>query len=353
MNDRPLVRDAAGNDGFDGVAEAIEIRIAHLPAGHVRGSDFQQVAARLADPGPTEVLVRNEWMSLDPYMRLGLTGQDGYVSPLQPGDILGGPAIGLIEASSDAGYPIGTRVLNQLGWRSRFVATPAEAGLVRIDDEDVPLEWHLGLLGLTGVTAWIGIERVVQPAAGETIFISGAAGAVGSLACQLAKLRGARVLGSAGTAEKMTWLLEEIGVDAAFNHREGGLETFLDEHAPAGVDCYFDNVGGPMLETFLGRTRRGGRIGLCGAMSQYEGSDYRVGPANFFAVIEKELKLEGFNAFLLTGEEWASAQASLKRLAQAGDIRPCHAVVGGIEKVPEAFAQLFESGHRGKLIVQI
>lgn len=335
------------------VIEATEIRIERLPVGHTRAQDFRSVKTVLKELEPAEVLVRNEWMSLDPYMRLGLSSQAGYVAPLKPGDMLGGPAVGIVEASADPEFPVGARVLSQMGWRSHFTTKPTDAGLVRVSDADVPPEWHLGLLGLTGVTAWIGIERVLRPGPGETIFISGAAGAVGSIACQLAKIRGARVLGSAGSQEKIDWLLNDIGVDAVFNHRTQDLSAFLSDEAPGGVDCYFDNVGGAMLEMFLERTRPGGRIGLCGAMSQYEQEDYRSGPANFFAAIESELRLEGFNAFRLSPDQWASAAAELKRLAREGRLKPCHSIVHGIENVPAAFAGMFGNGQCGKLIVQI
>ncbi len=335
------------------MAEATEIRIERLPVGHVAPTDFRLVVTPLPEPRPGEVRVRNEWMTLDPYMRLGLTSQEGYVAPLGPGDMLGGPAVGVVEYSTDPAFPVGARVHGQLGWRSHFVALPADAGLVLLGDQDVPPDWHLGLLGLTGVTAWIGIDRVLRPVADEVIFISGAAGAVGSIACQLARMRGARVLGSAGTVDKAAWLRDELGLDAVFLHREAGLGAFLDEYAPQGVDCYFDNVGGQMLETFLTRTRPGGRIGLCGAMSQYEQGDYRSGPANFFAVIENELRLEGFNAFRATPEHWGEAAARLKSLAQDGSLKPCHSVVQGIANVPQAFANLFDTGYHGKLVVRL
>lgn len=315
--------------------------------------DFKVVEAPLAELAGSEVQVRNEWMSLDPYMRLGLTQQSGYVSALGPGDILSGPAIGVIEHSRNSAFPEGSRVISQMGWRSRFVADPAHAGLSLLDDRGVAPEWHLGLLGLTGITAWLGIERVLRPLAGETLFVSGASGAVGSIACQLAKLRGARVIGSAGSEDKVQWLLNEIGVDAVVNYRTASLEDFLTHQAPEGVDCYFDNIGGTMLETFLTRTRAGGRIGLCGAMSQYEGGDYRSGPRNFFAAIENNLRLEGFNAFRLAPDEWTKIAGELAELAGAERIKPCHTVVEGIANVPAAFARMFDGGQNGKLIVRI
>ncbi|MAM11705.1 MAG: NADP-dependent oxidoreductase [Rhizobiaceae bacterium] len=335
------------------MADAVEIRIERLPVGHVRADDFKAVSAVLKSPEHGEVHVRNKWMSLDPYMRLGLSPQAGYVAALNPGDMLNGPAVGIIEASGHPDFPVGSHVLSQMGWRSQFVSQPEDCGAALLVDVDVPLEWHLGLLGLTGVTAWLGISKVLRPQKGETIFISGAAGAVGSIACQMAKLRGARVLGSAGSPDKVDWLVNELGVDVATNYREQDLGAFLDENAPEGVDCYFDNVGGGMLDTFLVRTKPGGRIGLCGAMSQYEESDYRAGPANFFSVIENNLQLLGFNAFRLSGEEWAEATTELKRLVKEQGLKPCHSIVRGIKNASLAFAQMFEKGQLGKLLVEI
>lgn len=334
------------------MVSSTRVSIRQLPDGHIKATDFVVDSALLEGPGSGEVLIRNQWMSLDPYMRLALTVQDGFVASLGPGDIPNGPAIGVVETSFNDAFPVGAHVLSQSGWRSHVVANPHDAAL-KLVDTDVPLEWHLGLLGLTGVTAWLGIEEVLLPTQQETIFISGAAGAVGSIACQLAKRRGARVLGSAGSTEKAAWLKDELGVDAVLNYREQPIEQFLEDHAPQGVDCYFDNVGGAMLETFLTLIRPGGRIGLCGAMSQYEKSDYRSGPKNFFTVVENNLCLKGFNAFRLSDDKWSKIVAALKTLALNNAIKPCQCVVEGIEQVPNAFAQMFEAGQCGKLVVRI
>ena len=336
----------------DEMTSSTRVEIRRLPDGHIAADDFRLTEAVLPPVGPGQVQVRNGWMSLDPYMRLGLTPQDSFVAKLAPGDILQGPAIGVVERSCDAAFPEGAQVLSQMGWRSHFVADAGSAALSRVDG-DVPAEWHLGLLGLTGITAWLGIEDILQPTAGEMIFISGAAGAVGSIACQLAKRRGARVLASAGSDEKAAWLVREIGVDAVVDYRTRSIEAFVEEECPGGVDCYFDNVGGDMLERFLTLVRPGGRIGLCGAISQYEKSDYRRGPGNFFAVIENGLSLRGFNAFRLTAPEWAEIAGHLKALALNGDLKPCQTIVEGIGKVPEAFAGMFGAGQCGKLVVRI
>lgn len=329
---------------------ARQVQLGRQPSGHIRADDFHVVEVPLPAMQPGQVRIRNEWMSVDPYMRLVLSGQEGFLDPMQPGDVLNGAAIGVVAESSDPQLAAGTRVMSLMGWRSDFVATPAE--LTPITD-DAPPQWHLGFLGLTGITAHVGIEKVLQPKTGETIFISGASGAVGSIACQLAKLRGARVLGSAGTAEKSGWLLDEVGIDAVVAYKSESLEAFLEEQAPDGLDCYFDNVGGAMLEKTLPKMKPYGRVGLCGAMSQYETSDYRHGPKNFFSIIEKSLSLKGFNAFLLQPQESAEIVQWLSAQAQAGRIKPFETIVDGLEHAAEAFANLFENGYLGKLIVKI
>ena len=328
-------------------------RVVHLrrnPAGAVTARDFAIVDAVLPVVADGQVLVRNRWMSIDPYMRLMLGSQAGFLAMAQPGDSLRGAAIGRVEESRDPALPVGTTVLSRMGWRSHFVAASSELMPV---DPDVPGPWHLGMLGLTGVTAFLGIERVLAPAPGETVMVSGASGAVGSIACQLAKRRGARVLGSAGTDAKLAWLIDEVGVDAAFNHRAEPLGDFLAREAPDGVDCYFDNVGGPMLEAALHHMKPYGRIGLCGAMSQYQSGDYRAGPSDFFAVIEKSLALRGFNAFLLTPKDNAGIVTTLAQWAQAGALKPLATIVAGLDAAPEAFARLFGEGFLGKAIVAI
>lgn len=327
-----------------------QVQLFRQPEGQIRSGDFRLVETTLPEPASGDIVVRNEWMSVDPYMRLGLGDRKGFLAPLQPGDVMQGAAIGIVERSPHPAIPQGSRVLSNMGWRSRFIAQPDQLNAV---SSDVPPHWHLGILGLTGVTAYLGVEDVLAPQPGETVFISGASGAVGSIAVQLAKLRGARVLGTCSSPEKASWLLQEAGIDAVSDYRRETTEAFLTREAPDGVDCYFDNVGGPILECLLGKMKPYGRIALCGAISQYEGGDYRRGPAEFFSVIEKSLSLRGFNAFLLTAQENAEIVEWLKVRAMDGRIRPFETIVEGLDKAADAFAGLFNGGYLGKVIVQI
>lgn len=331
-------------------ASARQVQLRRNPAGPVRADDFELVDVALPPLRQDDVLIRNLFMSIDPYMRLMLSSQAGYLAAMRPGEAMHGAAVGVVEESRAPDLPAGTLVLSQMGWRSRFVAPRSDVSVV---DGNVPPAWHLGVLGLTGVTAWLGIERVLEPAAGETIFISGAAGAVGSVACQLAKMRGARVLGSAGSAAKAAWLIDAVGVDAALDYNAEAADVFLRREAPEGVDCYFDNVGGTMLETLLDAVKPHGRIGLCGAMSQYQSGDYRSGPRNFFSIIERSLSVTGFNAFLLPPADTVDIVAALRRHAMDGRIMPNAVIAVGLDAAPDAFVSLFDGGFLGKLIVEI
>lgn len=329
---------------------AREIRLAKMPGPSVAAEDFVLVDVQLPALAEGDVLVRNEWMSVDPYMRLPLTGRRGVRPGLGVGDGMSGAAVGVVEESRSSNLPVGALVLSQKGWRDRFVSAASE--LQTLPSAAVPPSWYLGVLGLSGTTAYTGIEDVLRPEAGETVFISAAAGAVGSLACQLAKARGARVLGSAGSDEKVAWLIAELGVDAAVNYRREDTAAFLKAQCPKGLDCYFDNVGGETLDAALSTMRVAGRIGLCGAISQYNQANYRAGPSEFFTIIEKGLVVTGFNASLAAPRA-AKIAAALIALLQSGELRWKETVVEGLENAPHAFASLFEGDNLGKLVVRV
>ena len=330
---------------------AHEMRLRRQPDGQVVASDFELTDVTLPQLRQGDVLVRNAWMSVDPYMRLVLTGQEGFVPQKRPGDVMDGAAVGIVEQSENPAFPVGMAVGSYMGWRSHFVSDGA--GLAPVPASDVPLSWHLGLLGLTGVTAWLGIERVLQPQAGETVLISGASGAVGSIAVQLAKRRGARVLATCSSPEKARWLLDTVGADAVVNYRTTALAEFIASEAPSGLECYFDNVGGEMLEQTFEQMMPYGRVGLCGSMSQYESGDYRHGPANFFSAVERSLTMSGFNAFLLTPAENTEIVHALADLAGRGEVTAFETVVKGLDQAGRAFADLFVGSKPGKVVVKI
>jgi len=326
------------------------IRLARRPGAEIRPGDFEIAEVSLPPPGEGEVLVRNTWMSLDPYMRLPLTGQSGVHSAMRVGAEMEGAAIGVVERSAAPGLPVGTIVMSRKGWRDRFVAPTA--GLLQVDGATPP-QWRLGVLGLTGMTAYAGVELVLKPVAGETLFVSGAAGAVGSIACQLAKRRGARVIGTAGSAEKVEWLQRELGVDAAANYKTEDVGGFLARACPGGLDCYFDNVGGPTLDAVLGAMKPWGRVGLCGAIAQYGDDNYRAGPRDFFTVIEKGLTVTGFNAGLWGAKAGAQIVPALAQMLTNGELVWRETVVEGLESAPSAFVSLFDGRNLGKLLVRL
>ncbi|MDB5447161.1 MAG: hypothetical protein JWQ97_2478 [Phenylobacterium sp.] len=326
------------------------VRLARRPASDVVAEDFEIAQVELPSLAEGQVLVRNTWMSLDPYMRLPLTGRPGVHAPAELGAVMTGAAVGVVEQSTAPALPVGSTVVSQRGWRDRFVAADSE--VQPIDASAGQPSWHLGILGLIGLTAFAGIEEVLKPAAGETIFVSGAAGAVGSLACQLARRRGARVLGSAGSDEKVAWLVEELGVAAAVNYKRQDVGAFLHAQCPDGLDIYFDNVGGPTLDAVLSAMRTRGRIGLCGAISQYNHANYRAGPDDFFSIIEKGLTVIGINAGLWRPQS-GRIMPQLSALLASGELVWKETVVEGLENAPRAFASLFHGENIGKLVVRL
>jgi len=340
--------DDEGQGLMSGIARVI--RLARQPGPDIRPEDFGIAEAALPELAEGDVLVRNTWMSLDPYMRLPLTGQAGVHAPMEVGEEMEGTAIGVVERSAAPSLPVGATVMSRKGWRDCFVG-PA-AGLQRVDG-DFPPQWRLGVLGLTGMTAYAGVEFVLKPVAGETLFVSGAAGAVGSIACQLAKRRGSRVVATAGSADKVDWLLREVGVDAAADYKSEDVGAFLARACPYGLDAYFDNVGGPTLDAALGAMKLWGRIGLCGAIAQYGEDNYRAGPRDFFTIIEKGLTVTGFNAGLWGARAGAEMMQALGQMLTDGELVWRETVIEGLEAVPSAFVSLFDGRNLGKLLVRL
>jgi NADPH-dependent curcumin reductase CurA len=340
------------------VLTAREVRLVRYPKGEVRRSDFEAVDIPLRDPGPGEVLVRNTWMSIDPGLRLRLreSSPDGYFGAVPLGSALSGVlTVGEVVASRAEGFEAGDAVSHAHGWRDLALvkAGKAEIGglgtLRRIDTALAPPPAFLGVLGGTGLTAYAGMLRLASLRPGDVVWVSAAAGAVGSVAAQLAKLRGHRVIGSAGSDAKVAYLRDELDLDAAFNHRAGPLPDLLRDAAPDGIDVYFDNVGGDHLSAALGALRRRGRVVMCGTISTYETPG---GPADLFAVVAKELQLTGLrgNAHVsLMPELWREVGGWLRD----GRLRYRETVVDGLEAAPLALARLMRGDTTGKTLVRI
>jgi NADPH-dependent curcumin reductase CurA len=273
-----------------------------------------------------------------------------YVPPFQVGEVLQGGAVGEIVASNDERFPVGSFVQNNLGWREAFVS-PGE-GLTPVDPEVAPLSAYLGVLGMPGMTAYVGLFNAASLKDDETVFVSGAAGAVGSLVGQIAKIRGCRVLGSAGSDDKVAYLTDQLGYDYAFNYREGRLLQQLREGAPDGLDVYFDNVGADHLEAAIFHMRPFGRIALCGAIATYNDAEPRPGPRNLSMAIGLGLRLQGFIV-----SHYAEARDDFIRdvsgWIQEGRVRYEETVLDGIERAGEAFQGLFTGSNTGKMLVKL
>jgi NADPH-dependent curcumin reductase CurA len=325
-----------------------EIQLAARPVGEPTESTFTLATTEVADPVEGEVLVRNLWMSVDPYMRGRMNDSKSYIPPFQVGSALEGGAVGEVISSQSATHQVGDTVLHMQGWRELAVG-PATS-FRKVDATSVPASAYLGVLGMPGLTAWAGLIKVAAMQPGETVFVSGAAGAVGSLVGQLVKLRGGIAIGSAGTDEKVEWL-KEIGFDQAFNYKRGVLAQLRDA-APQGIDVYFENVGGEHLDAALSCLNVHGRIAVCGLISNYNATSAPAGPAGFMQVISKRLRIEGFLASD-QGPHQAEFLAEIVPALADGRITARETVVEGLENAPSAFLGLLAGANTGKMVVRI
>ena len=327
-----------------------EIQLAARPQGEPAESDFRLAEAEVQDPGEGQVVVRNTWMSVDPYMRGRMNDRRSYVPPFQIGAPLEGGAVGEVVASRADAVSEGDTVLHQLGWREYAVL---DGGAVRKVDTDLaPPQAYLGVLGMPGLTAYVGLLDIAALAEGDVVFVSGAAGAVGGMAGQIAKVRGHRVIGSAGSPEKVAHLTDELGFDAALNYRDGDVAGQLAQAAPDGIDVYFDNVGGGHLEAALEVLNRNGRVAMCGAISQYNATEPVAGPRNLGLAVGKRLTLRGF-IVSDHGDRMRAFAEEVGGLLRDGRIRHRETVVEGLEHAPEAFIGLLRGQNLGKMLVRL
>jgi NADPH-dependent curcumin reductase CurA len=326
-----------------------EVRLASRPHGWPTAGNFALAQVELPALQDGQVLVRNLFMSVDPYMRGRMNDVKSYVPPFQVGQPLDGSAVGEVVESKAGGLKPGDIVTSSLGWRESFVT---DAAAVRKVDRNVqPLSAYLGVLGVTGLTAWAGLN-LVDVKAGDRVFISAAAGATGSVAGQLAKLRGCRVIGSAGSPEKVKLLVDELGFDAAFNYKDGNLVAQLKTAAPDGIDVYFDNVGGEHLEAAISAMRPHGRIIACGAISSYNDETPAPGPRNLSLMIGKRLTMKGF-IVIDSFDRMPEFVKEVSGYLAAGKLHTKETVVSGIERAPQAFLDLLRGENVGKMVVKL
>lgn len=327
-----------------------EIHLKSRPVGMPTPDNFELVSVELPPPGPGQVQVRNQWMSVDPYMRGRMNTMKSYIPPFQIGAPLEGGAIGKVLLSNDPAFRPGDIVSHTFGWRECFNAKAS--ALQKLDTHGLPAQDFLGVAGGVGLTAYAGLLRTAALKGGETVFISAAAGAVGVAACQIAKNMGCTVIGSAGGAEKVAFL-KELGVDHVIDYKaESDLTAALAKAAPGGIDVYFDNVGGTHLEAALNAAKDFARFAMCGMISQYNVTEAPKGPSNFFYVITKSLRIEGF---IVTNHLDMMGQYLRELVAwkAAGRFQSRETIEHGLENAVGAFLNLFEGKNIGKMLVKL
>jgi NADPH-dependent curcumin reductase CurA len=328
-----------------------EVQLVSRPVGWPTHDDFALVESTPVELADGQVRVRNEVMSVDPYMRGRMSDAKSYAEPYALGEAMHGGAVGVVTESKADGIAVGDHVLHGLGWREEAVL---DGTAVRVVDVSVaPASAYLGVLGMTGLTAYAGLTRIAKIKEGDVVFVSGAAGAVGSVVGQVAKALGAsRVIGSAGSQEKVDHLLNDLGFDTAFNYKDGKVSTLLREAAPEGIDVYFDNVGGEHLEAAIGSLRLGGRIAICGAISVYNDTEPAPGPRNLARLIQTRGTITGF----LVGDHWDLGGEYAQRAAgwiADGSLSSRETFADGIDHAVDAFLGVLRGENTGKMVVRL
>lgn len=328
-----------------------EVHLVARPQGWPVPGDFAVREVEVPEPGRGQVLVRNLYFSVDPYMRGRMNDVKSYEPPFQLDQVMDGRAVGRVVASAADGVGVGEHVRHPLGWREYAVVDADQ--VVKVDPSTAPLSAYLGVLGMPGLTAYAGLVEVARLDKGDVVFVSGAAGAVGSEAGQIARLRGAsRVIGSAGSADKVRMLVEDFGFDAAFNYHDGPVREQLLRAAPDGIDVYFDNVGGEHLEAALEAMHEHGRVVMCGMISQYNATEPPAAPRNLFLAISKRLRLDG----MLVRDHVALEPRFVEEVSawiKSGGLKYRETHRDGIDNAVAAFLGMLRGENTGKMIVRL
>jgi hypothetical protein len=325
-----------------------QFKLIRRPVGMVQRSDFEYTQAPVPEPGDGEVLVKILYISLDPAMRGWMNEGKSYVPPVGLGEVMRAGAVGRVIASKDPAFAVGDHVVGMLGVQEYGVA---KGKLLRkVDPRLVPLPVYLGTLGMPGMTAYFGLLDVGKPKAGETVVVSGAAGAVGQVVGQIAKIKGCRVVGIAGGKDKCDYLLS-LGFDAAIDYKHEDVKSALKEHCPNGVDVYFDNVGGEILDAVLTRLAMHARIVICGAISQYNEAKMK-GPSNYMSLLVNRASMTGMVVFDYTSRYGEAAKEMAGWMA-TGQLKTREDIVEGLETFPETLLKLFKGENTGKLVLKV
>jgi len=327
-----------------------QIHLASRPTGMPKQENFKSVEVELPEIQDGELLIKNIWMSVDPYMRGRMIVSDSYIPPFQIDQVLEGGAIGEVLESKNEKFPVGAKVSNISGWRTTFISDGSD--LTMLPTGDVPEQYFLGVIGMPGLTGWVGLFEVAHLKPSDTVFVSAASGAVGSVVCQLAKLHGCRVIGSVGTHEKAE-MVKTMGVDAVINYKNvDDLTKALRDAAPEGIDVYFENVGGAHLEAALNVMNPYGRIPVCGMIADYNANSPQPGPSNLLLINTKKLTLQGF----IVMDYWDHYGEFVEQMSQwlkEGRVTTKETVYHGLDNAVEAFIGLFEGKNKGKMLVKI
>jgi NADPH-dependent curcumin reductase CurA len=325
-------------------------RLISRPVGPPSRENFEFVDEPVGEPGPDEVLVRVLFISLDPAMRGWMNDTRSYIPPVGIGEVMRALGLGRVEESRHPDFAAGDHVVGPLGVQERAVLHGG--ALTRVDPEEAPLPVHLSALGMPGLTAYFGLLDIGRPEADETVVVSGAAGAVGGLVGQIAKLKGARAVGIAGGPTKCQYIVEELGFDAAVDYKREDVAAALRERCPSGIDVYFDNVGGEILDAALAHLGRRARVVICGAISQYNASDAVKGPANYLSLLVHHASMTGF---VVTdyARQFEEGRRALAGWLASGELRSREDIVDGLDTFPETLLKLFTGDHLGKLMIRV
>ncbi|OBI72756.1 NADP-dependent oxidoreductase [Mycobacterium asiaticum] len=326
-------------------------RLANRPVGLPKVSDWQIAEESVGTVSEGQFLVRVEYLSVDPAMRTWMNAGRSYVPPVEIGEVMRAGGIGRVIDSQHPKFAVGDEVYGTFGVQRYAISDGRD--VTSVDTTLAPAPVHLGALGISGLTAYFGLLDVGKPQPGQTVVISGAAGSVGSIAGQIARINGCRVVGIAGGPDKCRWLVEELGFDAAIDYRTGDLRRQLKVHAPNGIDVFFDNVGGPTLEAALARLARGARVVICGAISQYNATDELRGPANYMQLLVARASMTGFVIFDYA-DRYGEAVVRLADWLRSGELRSHEQVVhGDVGDFPDVLLALFRGENTGKLILAL
>ncbi len=330
-----------------------QFRLAARPVGLPKRSDWNYVEEPVRDPGPGEVLVKTLYLSLDPAMRGWMNEGRSYIAPVGIGEVMRAGGAGRVIASQNPAFAVGDHVTGVLG-AQEYALFGAEAakGLTKVDPKLVPLPVYVGALGITGLTAYFGLLEVGQLKAGDTVVVSGAAGATGMVAGQIAKIKGCRVVGIAGGPEKCSYIVKELGFDAAVDYKSENVLEAVRKHCPQGVNVYFDNVGGDILDAVLANLARGARVVICGAISQYNSTTGIKGPSNYLSLLVNGARMEGFVVFNYAAR-YGEAAREMAGWIQAGKLKSREDIVEGFETFPDTLLKLFRGENMGKLMIKV